>query len=127
VQELRLGDGALPGFIADDDLAALYSAADFFAYPSLYEGFGLPILEALACGRQCSRRTTPVSPRRAAPAHSMFTPKMWSSIAAGLVRLATDNSLAAELRSAGMAHAATFTWERSAQQLLAAYQQTLSM
>ena len=51
VRELELeSDVVFPGFVADDDLPALYSAADFFVYPSLYEGFGLPVLESLACG-----------------------------------------------------------------------------
>lgn len=128
VQELRLGDLVhFPGFIADDDLAALYSAADFFAYPSLYEGFGLPILEALACGTPVLTADNSCLPEAGGPGALYVHAEDVESIAAGLVRLATDNSLAAELRRAGMAHAATFTWERSAQQLLAAYQKTLSM
>jgi len=128
VQELQLNNLVhFPGFIADNDLAALYSAADFFAYPSLYEGFGLPILEALACGAPVLAADNSCLPEAGGPGALYVHAEDVESIAAGLVRLATDDSLAAELRTAGMAHAATFTWERSAQQLLAAYQKTLSM
>lgn len=128
VQELHLGELVhFPGFIDEVDLATLYSAADFFAYPSLYEGFGLPILEALACGAPVLAADNSCLPEAGGPGALYVQAEDVDSIAAGLVRLATDAGLRAELRRAGMAHAATFTWERSAQQLLAAYRKTLSM
>ena len=128
VQELHLGDLVhFPGFIDEADLATLYSAADFFAYPSLYEGFGLPILEALACGAPVLAANNSCLPEAGGPGALYVQAEDVDSIAAGLVRLATDADLRQQLRAAGMAHAATFTWERSAQQLLAAYRKTLSL
>lgn len=127
-QELHLGDLVhFPGFIDDADLAALYSAADLFAYPSLYEGFGLPVLEAMACGTPVLTANNSCLPEAGGPGAIYVDAEDVDSIAAGLVRLAGDRSLRAELRRAGMAHAATFTWERSAQQLLAAYRKMLNL
>ena len=128
VQELQLGALVhFPGFIDEADLATLYSAADFFAYPSLYEGFGLPILEALACGAPVLTADNSCLPEAGGPGALYVQAEDVDSIAAGLVRLATDANLRQQLRAAGMAHAAAFTWERSAQQLLAAYRKTLSL
>ena len=127
-QELGLGDAVhFPGFIEEIDLAALYSAADFFAYPSLYEGFGLPILEALACGAPVLTADNSSLPEAGGAGALYVQAEDVESIAAGLVQLASDTALRQQLRTAGMAHAAAFTWEQSAQQLLAAYHKTLNM
>ena len=126
VQELHL-DGLVhfPGFIAEEDLAALYSAAELFAYPSLYEGFGLPILEALACATPVLTADNSCLPEAGGPGALYVQAEDVESIAAGLVRLATETALRGQLRAAGLVHAGLFTWERSAQQLLAAYHKTL--
>ena len=126
VQELGLAEDVLfPGFIADADLPALYSGAAFFAYPSLYEGFGLPIVEAMACGAPVLTGDNSCLPEAGGPGALYVRAEDVDSIAEGIVRLATDAALAAELAAAGHEHAGGFTWERSAQQLLSAYRKLL--
>ncbi len=126
VRELGLEDHVLfPGFVDDADLPALYSAAAFFAYPSLYEGFGLPIVEALACGTPVLTADNSCLPEAAGPGALYVKADSVESIAAGIMRLAEDEPLRRSLVTAGQAHAATFTWQRSARQLLSAYQRVL--
>jgi glycosyltransferase involved in cell wall biosynthesis len=126
VQELGLAEDVLfPGFIADADLPALYSGAAFFAYPSLYEGFGLPIVEAMACGAPVLTGDNSCLPEAGGPGALYVRAEDVNSIAEGIVRLATDAALAAKLAAAGQEHAGAFTWERSAQQLLSAYRKLL--
>lgn len=126
VRELGLAEHVhFPGFIADEDLPAVYSAAAFFAYPSLYEGFGLPILEALACGAPVLTGDNSCLPEAGGPGALYVAAGDVESIAAGILRLATDGALAAQLAAAGRRHAAQFTWRRSAEQLLAAYNKVL--
>lgn len=127
VQELRLQeDVLLPGFIADADLPALYSAAELFAYPSLYEGFGLPILEAQACGTPVLTADNSCLPEAGGSAALYVKAEEVASIADGLLKLIQGAGLRQQLRSAGLRQAAQFTWQRSAQQLLAVYRKTLS-
>lgn len=126
VQELGLAEEILfPGFIAESDLPALYSGAAFFAYPSLYEGFGLPIVEAMACGAPVLTSDNSCLPEAGGPGAIYVRAEDVNSIAEGIVRLATDAALAAQLAASGREHAALFTWERSAQQLLSAYHKLL--
>lgn len=126
VQELGLTDEVIfPGFVDDADLPALYTAADIFAYPSLYEGFGLPILEALACDTPVLTADNSCLPEAGGPGALYVDAESVESIAHGLIQLSTDSDLRDGLRAAGRAHAALFTWERSAQQLLDAYRQVL--
>ena len=119
VQELGLTDAVrFPGFIDDADLPALYSAAEFFAYPSLYEGFGLPIVEALACGTPVLTGDNSCLPEAGGDGALYVDAESIEDIAQGLLGLAKDADLRARLRAAGLAHAAHFTWQRSAQQLI---------
>jgi len=126
VQELRLTDHVLfPGYIDDADLPVLYNAAEFFAFPSLYEGFGLPVIEALACGTPVLTANNSCLPEAGGAGAVYVEAESVESIADGLIRLATDAPLRQQLRTAGLTHAAQFTWQRSAEQLLAAYQKVL--
>jgi glycosyltransferase involved in cell wall biosynthesis len=126
VQGLQLADDVLfPGYIADADLPALYSAAEFFAYPSLYEGFGLPIIEALACGTPVLTADNSCLPEAGGRGALYVQAEDVASIAAGILTLAQDPALRQQLRTAGCAHAAQFTWAQSARQLLRAYQAVL--
>jgi glycosyltransferase involved in cell wall biosynthesis len=126
VQERGLAEHVhFPGFIADGDLPALYSAADFFAYPSLYEGFGLPVIEALACGTPVLAADNSCLPEAGGPGALYVHAEDVDSIADGILQLAQNEARRAQLRLAGQAHAAQFTWERSARQLLSAYAQLL--
>jgi glycosyltransferase involved in cell wall biosynthesis len=127
VQQLGLTEHVLfPGFIDDADLPALYAAADFFAYPSLYEGFGLPIIEALACNTPVLTGDNSCLPEAAGPGAIYVNAESVESIADAIARLAGDADLRQSLRDAGRRHAAQFTWQRSAQQLLAAYNKVLN-
>ena len=126
VQELGLADAVhFPGFIADADLPVLYSAADFFAYPSLYEGFGLPILEAMACGTPVLTGDNSCLPEAGGEAAYYVKSEEVESMAAGLIRLATDAILRADLAEKGLHRAASFTWERSARQLWGVYERVM--
>jgi glycosyltransferase involved in cell wall biosynthesis len=126
VQALGLADHVLfPGYVADADLPALYTAAEFFAFPSLYEGFGLPVIEALACGTPVLTADNSCLPEAGGPGAIYVQATNVESIAAGIVTLAQDATLRQQLRSAGLAHAAQFTWQHSAEQLLAIYQKVL--
>ncbi len=133
VQELGLAEHVhFPGFIADEDLPALYSDAAFFAYPSLYEGFGLPIVEALACGAPVLTGDNSCLPEAGGPGAIYVAAGDVESIADGILRLATRRA-ACPLARRGIGrrylHVAAqrlqFTWQRSAVQLLAAYQKLL--
>ena len=114
------------GFAADDDLPALYTLAHAVALPSLYEGFGLPVLEAMACGTPVVTSKLSSLPEVAGDAALLVDPLDVDALTAALRRLVTDESLRATLRERGLARAATFTWERAARQLLGVYSQMLS-
>lgn len=127
VQKLGLEDDVIfPGFVDDGDLPALFSAAEFFAYPSLYEGFGLPILEAQACGTPVLTGDNSCLPEAGGDGALYVNAESVESIAAGIVRLATDRAYRAALAEAGSRNAQKFTWERSAQQLMAAYTKAMA-
>jgi glycosyltransferase involved in cell wall biosynthesis len=128
VQTLGLEDRVhFCGFVEEGDLPALYSGADFFAYPSLYEGFGLPIIEALACGTPVLTADNSCLPEAAGPGAIYVDALDVESIAQGVVQLATDAELRQQLAQAGRIHAQQFTWERSAMQLQQAYATALTL
>ena len=106
------------GLVDDEDLPALYRNAALFALPSLYEGFGLPVLEAMACGTPvvCSDRSS--LPEVAGDAALLVDPTDVDAISAAMTRALTDDGLRAEMVSRGLTQASRFTWERAARQLL---------
>jgi glycosyltransferase involved in cell wall biosynthesis len=106
------------GFVPDDDLPALYSGASVFAYPSLYEGFGLPLLEAMACGTPTVASNISCLPEVAADAAVTVSPYHPESIAAG-IRAALANR--SDLIEKGFARASQFKWQNSARQLIDLY------
>jgi glycosyltransferase involved in cell wall biosynthesis len=105
-------------FVADADLPALYNLAEAFVYPSLYEGFGLPVAEALACGTPVVTSRLASLPEVAGDAAVLVDPLESTSIAAG-IRQALEASR--RLREAGPAQVSRFRWEAAAQGLLACY------
>jgi glycosyltransferase involved in cell wall biosynthesis len=107
------------GFVDDADLPPLMSGALALAFPSLYEGFGLPALEAMACGTPVLTSTTSSMPEVVGDAGLLVDPLDVNAISAGLTRLVRDDALRAGLRQRGLARAATFTWERAARETLA--------
>ena len=123
VQKLGLGDSVrFPGYIEQDDLAALYSLATVFAYPSLWEGFGLPVLEAMACGAPVLTSSVSSLPEVAGDAAVLVPPTDVDAMAEGLTRLLEDGALRADLAARGPRRAAQFSWERCARETLAVYQ-----
>jgi glycosyltransferase involved in cell wall biosynthesis len=114
-----------PGFIADEDLPALYSAADLLAYVSLYEGFGLPALEAMACGTPVVGSNVSSVPEVIGSAGLQVDPRDVDAIADALKRMLTQADLRERSIAAGIERAKQFTWEQSAQQLLSIYAQLL--
>jgi glycosyltransferase involved in cell wall biosynthesis len=123
VERLKLGNRVhFPGFVDDADLPALYSAARALAYPSLYEGFGLPLLEAMACGTPVVTSTASCLPEVVGDAALLVPPTDVPALAHALQRALTDDTLRAELIRKGRLRAAQFTWEKAARQLLTIYQ-----
>ncbi len=124
VERLGLKDRVrFPGFVADADLPALYSAARVLAYPSLYEGFGLPLLEAMACGTPVVTSTAACLPEVAGDAALLVNPYDVDALAEALACAVSDEALRAGLIAKGFARAREFRWEQSAQKLLDLYQQ----
>src|SRR5690606_18869982 len=106
------------GYVEDADLPILLSGALAFALPSLYEGFGMPVLEAMACGTPVLASNTSALPEVAGDAALLVNPTDTTEIAAAIERLANDTALRAESRARGLARVAQFTWERCADQTL---------
>jgi glycosyltransferase involved in cell wall biosynthesis len=125
-ERIGLGDRVrFPGFVADDDLPALLSAAELFAYPSLYEGFGIPILEAMACGTPVIASGRSSLPEVTGDAGLQVDPLDIAALTAGMEKLLTDHNLRADLVRRGRERAAQFTWPAAARQLLAVYTRLL--
>jgi glycosyltransferase involved in cell wall biosynthesis len=109
------------GYVAEADVPALMRAATAFCFPSLYEGFGLPPLEAAACGTPVLSSNAASLPEVLGDAAVYVDPSSPDDIAAGLLRILEDDSLRSRLRAAGPARAAQFPWSNCAKQTLNAY------
>lgn len=119
----RAGAGRIvrTGRVDDDDLDALYRGADAFAYPSVYEGFGLPVLEAMAREVPVITTDTPALAEIAGDAALLVPPEDVAALADALARILSDVATAGELRARGSARAAGYTWEATARATLDAY------
>jgi glycosyltransferase involved in cell wall biosynthesis len=113
--------------VIDADLPALYNAASLLTTPSFYEGFGLPALEAMACGTPVVVSNRSSLPEIVGEAGILVDPDDLDSIAQALARVLTDGVLRTQMREQGLARAAQFSWERAAQETLAVYGQVLRM
>ena len=109
------------GSVSVDDLRLLYSHADAFVFPSRYEGFGLPVLEAMACGAPVITSNTTALPEVAGDAAVLVNPEDTDELADAITRVAQDESLRTALRARGFERAREFTWERTAARTLEVY------
>ena len=114
------------GYVPDAPLTALYTGADAFAYVSLYEGFGLPVLEAMACGAPVICSDNSSLPEFATGAAVLVPPDNTDAIAVAIQSVCSDSALSATLRAEGPRRAAQYTWRVSAEQLLLAYQTAMA-
>lgn len=112
------GHVILPGYVPDEDLATLYTGAEIYAFPSLYEGFGFPALEAMACGTPVVCSNTSSLPELVGEAALTVAPTDVRGLIEAFRRLLTDKGLRHDLISQGLARVKRFTWEASAQATL---------
>ena len=116
----------LTGYIEDDDLPALYSAARMLVMPSLYEGFGLPVLEAMRCGTPVLCSSVDPFPEIAGDAAELAPTDDASRFAEALLRVWNDEERRQELRARGLRRAAEFSWHESARQTLSCFEELLA-
>ena len=110
------------GYVSDNDLLALYNTCSLFVLPSYHEGFGLPALEAMACGTPTIASNVTSLPEVVGDPEALFDPGDPSEIAAKIERVLTDHSLREQLRRNGLRQAKNFTWERSARAAWTAFE-----
>jgi glycosyltransferase involved in cell wall biosynthesis len=122
LQRARSAGVILTGFVAQEDLPALYRGAAMLVYPSLYEGFGLPPVEAMACGTPVITSNTTSLPEVVGKAALTVDPTNVEAIAGAMARLLDDAASRQELTEAGIRRSRRYTWPRAAQGLLAALQ-----
>ena len=115
-----------PGVVPEEDLPGLYAGADAFLYPTLYEGFGLPVIEAMACGVPVLTSSTSALQEVAGGYAYLVDPMDVSAIARGIVTLATDPARRAEFAELGRRRARDFSWDRAAEQTLQIYAEALT-
>ncbi len=122
IVEEGLGDVVMPlGWVPDEDLPAVIAAASLAVQPSLYEGFGLPLLEHMACGQVVAASNSSSHPEVGGEAAAYFDPENVEEMAAVIKRLLLDPAEYAHRRELGLAQAAKFSWERAAQETQAVY------
>jgi glycosyltransferase involved in cell wall biosynthesis len=120
VAELGLqGTVICPGFVPNELLPPLYAGAELFVFPSLFEGFGIPVLEAMASGTPVCAANTSSIPELVDDAGLLFDPADSHAIAASIARLLTDDDLRERLVRRGLDRAARFSWDRAAAAVLA--------
>jgi glycosyltransferase involved in cell wall biosynthesis len=127
IHDLGLKDDVvLPGYVAQADLPALYSGATVFVFPSLYEGFGLPPLEAMACGTAVACSNAASLPEVTGDAALLFDPDDPEAIAAAIGALLADDDARSTLAARGRQRAASFSWAACARATLTAYDAALA-
>lgn len=127
VEELDLADEVcFVGYVPAEDLPYWYNAAEVLAYPSLYEGFGLPALEAMACGTPVVTSSTSSLPEVVGQAGMLVEPTDVDALAAALQQVLDDAWLRDRMGAAGKAQAARFTWQKTARGTVAGYRRALA-
>lgn len=114
------------GYVDEQDLPALYSAASVFVYPSLYEGFGLPILEAMSCGVPVITSNTSSMPEIGGDAALYFDPKNVNELKNCLISIIDNSEMKSKLREMGLIHVKNFSWDKTARETLKLYEMIYS-
>ena len=114
-----------PGFVPDADLPAVYAGAQVLAFPSEFEGFGLPVLEAMACGTPVICSNTSSLPEVAGDAALLIDPLDTNTLTDALERVLQDETLREQMRGRGLTQAGRFSWVRAAEETLAVYQKVM--
>ena len=126
IEELGLeGRVQFTGYLPQDDLPMVYNLASLFVYPTKYEGFGLPALEAMACGTPVVTTAISSLPEIVGDAGLLIPPGDEQALASAMAEVLHDSTLFNQLRTRGLQRSEHFTWERTAQQTLKVYQQVL--
>ena len=124
VHQLELnGDVIVVDAVAEADLPIFYSAADLYVTPSLIEGFGLPVLEAMACGTPVVCSNAGSLPEVVGSAAKLVEPRAPGSLAEAIASVLDDDQLRSRMSERGLVQAAKFTWERTARETVAVYKQ----
>ena len=127
LEALEMEDAVcFPGYVPDDDLVALYSAAVATVMPSVYEGFGLPVLESMACGTPVLASNSSSLPELGGEAAHYFDPYDVAAVAASIREVWTKAGLQEEMATLGLQQAARFSWARAAAETLAVYSRTIA-
>jgi len=128
VEALNLTDDVIfPGFVPDADLPLWYNTATLFVYPSIYEGFGMPLLEAMACGTPVIGSDVSCMPEVVEQAGFLVPPHSPSILAEHMARLLTEDDLRMELGQRGQVRAGAFTWEATARNTVNSYRHALTI
>src|SRR5581483_3733175 len=124
--ELGVSEHVTYRFVEEEDKPAVYSCASLFVSPTLYEGFGLPPLEAMACGAPvvCSNRTS--LPEVVGDAALTVDPEDTQALVEAMRRVLTDDTLQADLRARSLQRATLFSWHKTAKETLAVYEEVLA-
>ncbi len=127
IEELGLRDEVVfAGFVPHQELPWWYGAADLFVFPSLYEGFGFPPLEAMACGTPVVSSNAASLPEVVGDAGRLVSPRDVEELAEGMRRVLLDSTLREEMRARGLARAREYSWERTARETAQAYRRVLA-
>lgn len=127
-QSLGIGDKIIfTGFVPYDDLPCFYNASDLFVYPSLYEGFGLPVLEAMCCGTPVITSNVSSIPEVAGDAALLINPFDTEELAKAMEKVLEDNNVKADLISRGFERISNFNWKKTAFETLKFYENIFRM
>jgi glycosyltransferase involved in cell wall biosynthesis len=123
IQKLNLQDDVIfPGYVPDDDLVKFYNAADLLVYPSLYEGFGLPPLEAMACGTPVITSNTSSLPEVVGDAGIMVDPVDIDALTESIYQVLNNPNLQEDMQKNGLERSKIFTWEKTAKETWKIYE-----